>query len=125
MNAFLHDETPAGACITEPERWTTTADDEEKVICRSCPRWWVCARDACANCLARKGCGPEYTYPRRDVDGRLLCGNSSHWPSATATRCGNAASATPRAPDPQPVRRLLSGGRRRTKLNQDAVQRDP
>lgn len=47
MNAFLHDETPAGACITEPERWTTTADDEEKVICRSCPRRWVCAWDAC------------------------------------------------------------------------------
>lgn len=41
------DEMPVGRCANEPERWTTTADDEAKVICRSCPRRWLCAREAC------------------------------------------------------------------------------
>ena len=47
MNVKPWDETPVGACTREPERWTTTADDEAKVICRACPRRWMCAREAC------------------------------------------------------------------------------
>ena len=30
-----------------PERWTTSADEEAKAICRACPRRWLCAREAC------------------------------------------------------------------------------
>jgi WhiB family redox-sensing transcriptional regulator len=41
------DDTPIGECTKDPERWTTTADEEAKAICRSCPRRWLCARDAC------------------------------------------------------------------------------
>ncbi len=40
-------ELPFGACTADPNRWTTTADDEAKTLCRSCPRRWMCARDAC------------------------------------------------------------------------------
>ena len=47
MNAMPWDETPVGACTSDPERWTTTADDEAKTICRACPRRWMCAREAC------------------------------------------------------------------------------
>ncbi|CAN3126376.1 WhiB family transcriptional regulator [Mycobacterium sp. smrl_JER01] len=47
MNAMSWDETPIGECTKDPERWTTTADDEAKAICRSCPRRWLCAREAC------------------------------------------------------------------------------
>ncbi len=47
MNAMPFDETPVGACTSDPERWTTTADDEAKTICRACPRRWMCAREAC------------------------------------------------------------------------------
>lgn len=47
MNARSWDETPIGECTRDPERWTTTADDEAKAICRSCPRRWLCAREAC------------------------------------------------------------------------------
>jgi WhiB family redox-sensing transcriptional regulator len=41
------EETPIGACTRDPERWTTTADEEAKAICRACPRRWMCAREAC------------------------------------------------------------------------------
>ena len=47
MNATEWDETPIGACTRDPERWTTTADEEAKAICRACPRRWMCAREAC------------------------------------------------------------------------------
>ena len=47
MTANPFDETPVGVCTRDPERWTTTADDEAKALCRSCPRRWLCARDAC------------------------------------------------------------------------------
>lgn len=47
MTANPFDETPVGVCTRDPERWTTTADDEAKTLCRSCPRRWLCARDAC------------------------------------------------------------------------------
>ena len=46
MNAAVY-ETPIGACTRDPERWTTTADNEAKAICRACPRRWLCAREAC------------------------------------------------------------------------------
>jgi WhiB family transcriptional regulator, redox-sensing transcriptional regulator len=35
------------ACARDPERWTTTADEGAKALCRSCPRRWVCAQQAC------------------------------------------------------------------------------
>ncbi|MCV7072338.1 transcription factor WhiB, partial [Mycobacterium rufum] len=47
MNATPWDETPVGECTRDPDRWTTTADDEAKAICRSCPRRWLCAKEAC------------------------------------------------------------------------------
>ena len=46
MNATPFDETPVGACTRDPERWTTTADDDAKAICRLCPRRGMCAREA-------------------------------------------------------------------------------
>lgn len=34
-------------CTSDPERWMTTApDDEAKALCRACPRRYLCARDA-------------------------------------------------------------------------------
>ena len=47
MTAPEWEETPIGACTRDPERWTTTGDEEAKAICRACPRRWQCARDAC------------------------------------------------------------------------------
>lgn len=46
MNAAEWDGTPIGECTKDPERWTSTADEAAKEICRSCPRRWLCARDA-------------------------------------------------------------------------------
>ena len=40
------DGLPLGECRKDPERWTTTADDDAKAICRTCPRRWACAREA-------------------------------------------------------------------------------
>lgn len=34
-------------CTSDPDRWTTTADDGAKALCRACPRRWQCAREAC------------------------------------------------------------------------------
>jgi WhiB family redox-sensing transcriptional regulator len=36
-----------GACMRDPNRWTTAPDDEAKGVCRACPRRWLCAREAC------------------------------------------------------------------------------
>lgn len=47
MNALGLDGLPVGDCTRDPERWTNTADDAAKTICRQCPRRWACARDAC------------------------------------------------------------------------------
>lgn len=47
MTATALYELPLGACTSDPERWTTIADDDAKTICRSCPRRWMCAREAC------------------------------------------------------------------------------
>jgi len=41
------DEAPLGACTRDPDRWTTTADEGAKAICRACPRRWRCAQEAC------------------------------------------------------------------------------
>lgn len=38
---------PLGACTGDPDRWTLIADEGAKAICRSCPRRWQCAREAC------------------------------------------------------------------------------
>ncbi|MGE2691259.1 WhiB family transcriptional regulator [Mycolicibacterium pulveris] len=38
---------PLGACTRDPDRWTTTADEGAKAICRACPRRWRCAQEAC------------------------------------------------------------------------------
>jgi len=35
-----------GACTQDPDRWTTSPDDEAKALCRACPRRWLCAREA-------------------------------------------------------------------------------
>lgn len=35
-----------GACVNDPDRWTASADEAAKAICRTCPRRWICARDA-------------------------------------------------------------------------------
>jgi WhiB family transcriptional regulator, redox-sensing transcriptional regulator len=40
-------EGVVGACAQDPDRWIAGADDEAKALCRSCPRRWLCARDAC------------------------------------------------------------------------------
>ena len=45
-NPVALDGLPLGECTKDPERWTTTADDDAKTICRMCPRRWPCAREA-------------------------------------------------------------------------------
>jgi WhiB family redox-sensing transcriptional regulator len=46
MNAVGLDGLPIGECTRNPERWTSTADEDAKTICRLCPRRWACAREA-------------------------------------------------------------------------------
>jgi WhiB family redox-sensing transcriptional regulator len=41
------DESSIFACTRDPERWTTTADEGAKALCRACPRRWECAQQAC------------------------------------------------------------------------------
>jgi WhiB family redox-sensing transcriptional regulator len=41
-------DVPSGfACARDPDRWTTTADEGAKALCRACPRRWLCAQEAC------------------------------------------------------------------------------
>jgi WhiB family transcriptional regulator, redox-sensing transcriptional regulator len=47
MTATVRDEFSLGACTRDPYRWTTAPDDGAKALCRSCPRRWLCAREAC------------------------------------------------------------------------------
>lgn len=35
------------ACTRDPDLWTTTADERAKALCRTCPRRWPCAQEAC------------------------------------------------------------------------------
>jgi WhiB family transcriptional regulator, redox-sensing transcriptional regulator len=46
MTAALPLEPIIGACSQDPDRWFDAPDDAAKEICRSCPRRWLCARDA-------------------------------------------------------------------------------
>jgi WhiB family redox-sensing transcriptional regulator len=41
------DESSTFACTRDPDRWTTTADDGARALCRACPRRWLCAQEAC------------------------------------------------------------------------------
>lgn len=50
-------EIPVGACTRDPERWTTTADEEAKAICRGCPGGG-CAHATRWNYPAPRDCGP-------------------------------------------------------------------
>jgi WhiB family redox-sensing transcriptional regulator len=45
--ALILDSAPLGACTRDPDRWTMTADEGAKAICRACPRRWRCAQEAC------------------------------------------------------------------------------
>jgi WhiB family redox-sensing transcriptional regulator len=35
------------ACTRDPDRWTTAPDEGAKALCRTCPRRWLCAQEAC------------------------------------------------------------------------------
>jgi WhiB family transcriptional regulator, redox-sensing transcriptional regulator len=37
----------SAACTRDPDRWTTTADEGAKALCRACPLRWRCAQEAC------------------------------------------------------------------------------
>ena len=41
------DDSAMGACTRDPDRWTTTADEGAKALCRACPLRWRCAQEAC------------------------------------------------------------------------------
>ena len=43
----IAEEPWTAPCTQDPDRWTTTADDGAKALCRACPRRWQCAREAC------------------------------------------------------------------------------
>ncbi|MBU8817650.1 transcription factor WhiB [Mycolicibacterium goodii] len=47
MTALMTNGIPLGVCTSDPERWTSTPDEQAKVICRECPRRWLSAREAC------------------------------------------------------------------------------
>lgn len=47
MTATTLFEVPQlGVCTQNPDRWTETPDEEAKVLCRACPRRWLCAKEA-------------------------------------------------------------------------------
>jgi WhiB family redox-sensing transcriptional regulator len=39
---------PMPPCLDDPDRWSEAGDDdtELKVLCRRCPRRWLCAKEA-------------------------------------------------------------------------------
>lgn len=43
----IDEEAWTAPCTRDPDRWMVTADEGAKSLCRSCPRRWQCARDAC------------------------------------------------------------------------------
>jgi WhiB family redox-sensing transcriptional regulator len=47
VDSEVADEPSTFACTRDPERWTTTADEGAKALCRACPRRWLCAQEAC------------------------------------------------------------------------------
>ncbi|ORB65498.1 transcription factor WhiB [Mycolicibacterium tusciae] len=42
------DDSAMAPCTQDPDRWTTTADEGAKALCRACPLRWRCAREACS-----------------------------------------------------------------------------
>jgi WhiB family redox-sensing transcriptional regulator len=46
-DSTLIDFPTSFACTRDPDRWTTTADEGAKALCRTCPRRWLCAQEAC------------------------------------------------------------------------------
>jgi WhiB family redox-sensing transcriptional regulator len=49
MTTALTARSTIGAppCLADPDRWTEGGDDSElKALCRSCPRRWLCAKEA-------------------------------------------------------------------------------
>jgi WhiB family transcriptional regulator, redox-sensing transcriptional regulator len=42
-----HFDEVVGACAEDPDRWTAGVDEAAKAVCRSCPRRWLCAQQAC------------------------------------------------------------------------------
>lgn len=47
MFPMLISEESTFACMRDPDRWTTTADEGAKALCRICPARWRCAQEAC------------------------------------------------------------------------------
>ena len=123
MNTTQWDETPVGACTREPERWTTSADEEAKAICRACPRRWLCAREACELPRA-EGLWAGIVIPKAAAAARLPCASCGPWRSATDTRFGIVAS-TPNPPDRvvrPPPDRGVGGVLYRIKMTKDSVK---
>jgi len=46
-SSMVLDEVSSFACMRNPDRWTMANDDGAKALCRSCPRRWLCAQEAC------------------------------------------------------------------------------
>lgn len=85
--------SPASAC------WTTaTADDEAKAICRSCPRRWLCAREAYESPRA-EGLWAGIYVPEAGRCHTFALRQSILLPSTTAIPSASAACITPREPD--------------------------
>lgn len=49
-------EVPLGVCTQDPDRWTTTPDDEAKTLCRA-SRAGGCVHATPSSPRVRKGCG--------------------------------------------------------------------
>ena len=47
VNPAVVDHSSQTACTRDPDRWTTTADEGAKALCRACPLRWRCAQEAC------------------------------------------------------------------------------
>jgi WhiB family transcriptional regulator, redox-sensing transcriptional regulator len=47
VSSTVLDESSTFACARDPDRWTTSADEGAKALCRACPRRWLCAQEAC------------------------------------------------------------------------------
>lgn len=46
VSPIAADESWKSPCTRDPDRWTTTADEGAKALCRTCPLRWQCARAA-------------------------------------------------------------------------------